>query len=177
MQTFAILTVTSDDKPGIIEAIATKVTDHHGNWLESSLAQLAGKFVGVIRISLPTDQCEPLATQLQQLHSRGMHVEFDIEKTQEPKISQLIATFNAVGPDRAGIVRELSTAFAKHDINVNELETKLSSMPYSGEPIFEASREVGLPDNTALNDVYERLDDIANDLGIDIKIHVKNNAA
>ena len=50
-------------------------------------------------------------------------------------------------------------------------------MPYSGEPIFEASGEVGLPDNTALNDVYERLDDIANDLGIDIKIHVKNNAA
>lgn len=174
MQTFAILTVTSNDKPGIVEAIATKVTEHQGNWLESSMAQLAGKFVGVVRISLPQTQCEPLIVQLQQLSSRGITISFDIESVNNKSASQLTAKFHAVGPDRTGIVKELSTAFAKHNINVNELETTLSSMPYSGDPLFEANGEVSLPDDTALNDIYERLDDIANDLGIDISIRMNN---
>ena len=172
MQTFAILTVTSNDKPGIVEAIATKVTEHQGNWLESSLAQLAGKFVGVVRISLPQIQCELLIAELQQLSSRGITISFDIESADKNSTAQLTAKFHAVGPDRTGIVKELSTSFAKHSINVNELESKLSSMPYSGDPLFEASGEVSLPDDTALDDVYERLDDIANDLGIDISIRV-----
>ena len=174
MQTFAILTVTSNDKPGIVEAIATKVTEHQGSWLESSLAQLAGKFVGVVRISLPQTQCEPLIAQLQQLSSRGITISFDIESANNKSTAQLTAKFHAVGPDRTGIVKELSTAFAKRSINVNELETTLSSMPYSGDPLFEANGEVSLPDDTELNAVYERLDDIANDLGIDISIHVND---
>lgn len=169
MQTFAILTVTSNDKPGIVEAIATKVTEHQGNWLESSMAQLAGKFVGVVRISLPKAQCDSLSEQLKQLGSRGIVVSFDIEHD-EPHTAHTTASFFALGPDRTGIVKELSTAFAKHSINVNELETKLSSMPYSGEPLFEANGHVHLPDNVALNEVYDRLDDIANDLGIDVSI-------
>lgn len=174
MQTFAILTVTSNDKPGIVEAIATKVTEHQGNWLESSMAQLAGKFVGVVRISLPQIQCEPLIAQLQQLSSQGITISFDIESINNKNTTLLTAKFHAVGPDRAGIVKELSTAFAKRNINVNELETKLSSMPYSGDPLFEANGEASLPENTALNEVYERLDDIANDLGIDISIHAND---
>lgn len=172
MQSLAILTVTCDDKPGIVEAISTQVSHHYGNWLESRLALLAGKFVGVVRISLPQAQCEPLTQALTTLKEIGIHVELSLEDSLTETMPILSAHFHAVGPDRAGIIRELSTSFAKRGINVIELETQLSSMAYSGEPLFEASGEITLPNTIELQEVYQKLDDIANDLGIDISIEM-----
>ena len=34
-----ILTVIGDDKPGLVEELATAISSHGGNWLEASMAQ------------------------------------------------------------------------------------------------------------------------------------------
>lgn len=47
MSTFLVLTVIADDKPGIVEQLAATITEHGGNWLESRMAQMAGKFAGI----------------------------------------------------------------------------------------------------------------------------------
>jgi len=171
MQEHLVLTVTSHDKPGVIEAIAQSISAHNGNWLESKLAQLAGKFVGVIRVSIQTEHVQPLETSLQALHGKGIYVVSEIEGlTENLKKLGHSASFHALGPDRQGIIKELSSAFASHHINVEELDTTLSSMPYSGEPLFEASGRILMPDAQNIDDLHSHLDEIANDLGIDISV-------
>ena len=53
MQTELILTVVGDDRPGMVQEAANCVREVDGNWLESRMTRLAGKFAGVVRVSLP----------------------------------------------------------------------------------------------------------------------------
>lgn len=186
MQEIVVITVISDDKPGVVEAIAQSINQCGGNWLESKLAQMAGKFVGVIQVSVEKTELERFENELKSLAKRGIHTTCEpftgtALHTQNDstvvKEHNLRASFHAVGPDRKGIIKELSSAFLAKDINVETLETKLSSMPYSGEPLFEASGLVDIPSDStnhdkALNELHQRLDDIANELGIDISLSV-----
>ena len=45
MPDFLVLTVIADDKPGTVEKLSSVIADHHGNWLESRMAQMAGNAV------------------------------------------------------------------------------------------------------------------------------------
>ncbi len=171
MNTSLILTVISEDKPGVIEHIARVVNECHGNWLESRLSQLAGKFAGVIRIQVATEQQETLIDSLRELRSQHISIIVDSCETSnaQPQLSAKIR-FHAVGPDRPGIIKEFSKAFVNKNINVETLNTSLSSMAYSGEPLFEAEGTLATLSQVDIDDLREVLDDIANELAMDISL-------
>lgn len=170
MLTNLILTVISPDKPGIVEAVAKAVASQGGNWLESRLTQLAGKFAGVVRVQVEKEKQQDLTEALRSLRAQQINVLVDeAEDAFTPAVGRL-ASFHAVGPDRPGIVREISQAFAHYNINLEELSTRYSSMPYSGEPLFEAEGKLQVPEYFALHELEERLDDVANHLAVDISV-------
>ncbi|WP_096087594.1 glycine cleavage system protein R [Agaribacterium haliotis] len=170
MQKHYILSVTSDDKPGLVEAIASVVEGCGGNWLESRLAHLSGKFVGVVRIAIEKSAAEKLLQQLKALKQDGIDISAADIPSGETSKAPSNARFSAVGPDRSGIIKEISRAFSRHNINVEELESDLSSMPYSGEPIFEARGTLSVPADLELRSLHEKMDAIANDLGLDLDV-------
>ena len=45
-----VLTVLGNDRPGLVGELASVISAHHGNWLQSSMAQLAGKFAGIVEV-------------------------------------------------------------------------------------------------------------------------------
>ena len=166
-----VLTVVSEDKPGVVEAIAKTVADNSGNWLESRLAQLAGKFAGVVNINVPKNTIVPLKQALTQLEKSGIIVHIDeLSDNQKVQTSAIVATFSAIGPDRPGIVRELSQALVEKSINVMSIETELSSMPYSGEPLFQATGQLSIPEENDLLQLREKFDEIADHLALDVSI-------
>ena len=48
-----VLTLIGSDRPGLVEAVAEVIAGHGGNWLESRMAHLAGKFAGILRVEIP----------------------------------------------------------------------------------------------------------------------------
>ena len=54
MNHYLTLTIISDDRPGVIEKVATIVASHGGNWLESNMSRLAGKFAGILLVNVET---------------------------------------------------------------------------------------------------------------------------
>lgn len=170
-----ILTVVSDDKPGIVETLADTVKNHGGNWLESRLTQLAGKFAGVVRIQIEEDQRHALADSLRSLRERGINIIIEGSSPRQGEAEELKeASFHAVGPDRPGIVRELTHIFSDANINVTEMNTRYSSMPYSGDPLFEAEGKVHIPAGVRLHEIQEKLEHVAHNLAIDISIEALN---
>ncbi len=181
MYAHLLISVISDDKPGIVEAIAETVTEHGGNWLESRLSQLAGKFAGIVRVSIAPEQQQALEQALSTLSEKAIWVKCENTTPTEsrgdaPKSPQSIAHVHVVGPDRTGIVREFSRALAKNNINLAALETTLSSMPYSGDPLFEAKGELEIPQNFDFASLYDALDSIADALGVDISLSEPGSA-
>lgn len=67
-------------------------------------------------------------------------------------------------------MREIAQAFAVRHINMGELETACSSMPWSGEPLFEATGVIEVPKSVDMNELYDYLDKIADELAVDIRL-------
>ena len=47
MQTSFIITFIGDDRPGLVEQLSAAIEQSGGNWLESRMSHLAGKFAGI----------------------------------------------------------------------------------------------------------------------------------
>lgn len=169
MNTQLVLTVLSDDRPGVVEQLAQTISQHHGNWLESRMAQLAGKFAGILQVAVAQEHQHQLQAALNDLNNKGFKIVVDnAVNTAKPEYREF--SFSVVGNDRPGIVREIAQAFAARHINMGELETACSSMPWSGEPLFEATGVIEVPKAVDMNELYDYLDKIADDLAVDIRL-------
>lgn len=169
MNTQFVLTVLCDDRPGVVELLAQTINQHHGNWLESRMAHLAGKFAGILQVAVADIHQTELRNALTQLIDKGFKIVIeDAITATKPDCREF--SFSVVGNDRPGIVREIAQAFAARHINMGELETACSSMPWSGEPLFEATGVIDVPKSVDMNELYDYLDKIADELAVDIRL-------
>ena len=71
MHTSIVLTVICDDRPGIVETLSGVIHEHSGNWTESSMQSLAGKFAGILSVSLPEGEVPGFMQALDDLENEG----------------------------------------------------------------------------------------------------------
>lgn len=169
MSRILVLTLLGDDRPGLVDQLSSVITAHGGNWLESSMAQLAGKFAGILKLSVPPEQAEPLEHALAQLSALRVAVQCSMDSASDTPRHRRLA-FSLVGHDRVGIVREVSQVFTRHGVNVEKLVTHVSSAPMSSETLFHAEAVLNADasvDAAALKADLERL---SNDLIADINL-------
>ena len=74
MRTSLVLTVIGDDKPGLVEQLSDLVLAAGANWEESRMARLAGKFAGLLRVSVDAERADALAARLTTLEAEGLTV-------------------------------------------------------------------------------------------------------
>jgi glycine cleavage system regulatory protein len=168
MQTHVILTVIGSDRPGLTEALAGAVQTAGGNWLESHLSRLGGKYVGSVLVALPDDALETLRGHVAAVDAVGLSVSIVAASTDQPPIGTLLE-LSLVGQDRPGIVRELSAALARLGVNIEALETGIEGSAWSGSPLFRADAQLMLPDGISAAAVQEALEGISGDMMVDLK--------
>ena len=150
------MTVIGQDRVGLVESIARLVADHGGNWLESRMCRLGGEFAGILRIHVPAEKRAALEQALKQLKDLSVVVRADdaAQTAGETRLASLVV----IGPDRPGIVREMTAALAAQGVNVEELATECASAPMSGEPLFQARAKLRLPAGVAADDLRQAVD-------------------
>ena len=163
-----VLTAIGDDRPGLVEELATAISSHGGNWLESSMAHLSGKFAGIVKVAVPADKANALKAALAAL--KGLKVSAETAAAEKSALTGRRLTLNLVGHDRIGIVKEVSQVLARHAVNVEALETRTSSAPMSAEILFHCEAEL-----TAAHDFNARalkieLEKLSDDLMVDITL-------
>lgn len=165
-----VLTLIGPDRPGLVEAVAEVVAAHGGNWLESRMAHLAGKFAGILRIEVSADKAAALQAALAALDSRGLKVVGEPAAGTGEAASGRTLDLELVGLDRPGIVREISQLLANSGANVEELSTDRTSAPMSGEMLFQAKARVRLPSDADLAHLRVALERLASDLMIEVRL-------
>lgn len=168
MSNYLALTVIADDRPGIIEKISEVVASNGGNWLESSMSRLAGKFAGILLVEITENQQQTLIEKLQELADEGIRIQA------EPSRAVSAPTGNAVfltvvGNDRPGIVSEISALLAKQHVNLEELTTQCESAPMSAEILFRASAHILLPEGLTRDALQESLETLSDDLMVELE--------
>ncbi len=165
-----VLTLIGPDRPGLVESVASLVTEHGGNWLESRMSRLGGQFAGILRVEVPTDHERPLVAALKELESRGLTVVVHADQPKAPASPARQSVLEIVGQDRPGIVTEISHALASFGVNVEELQTECVSAAMSGETLFKARARLSLPESCNAAEVRQMLEKIAEDLIVEISL-------
>lgn len=169
MNTRLVMTVIGTDRPGLVESVAAVVADHEGNWLESRMSRLGGQFAGILRAEVPPARENELVAALKQMAERGLTVVVQPDQVRQQAALRMYV-LEIVGQDRPGIVREISSALAAHNVNVEELETECVSAAMSGESLFKAHATLGVPREADLGAVRSKLEKIAEDLIVELQL-------
>lgn len=170
MSSSYIITFIGDDRPGLVEQLSRVIEDNRGNWHESRLSQLGGKFAGLILVTLPGDDGATLEEELRGISASGLSVRVTPSIEGFSFDVATVVTLTVIGPDRLGIVREISRALASHQVNVVEMDSEVSSAPMSGEMLFKARIDAEIPQSLDLDDLVDTLDTIANQMTLDIEL-------
>lgn len=167
-----VFTFIGSDRPGLIGRLARVVSDNGGNWLESRMSELAGQFAGIVQVDVAPAQAAALRAALQALSDNGLSVVIADTTTTATSVpaSARYLRLAIIGPDRPGIVREVTAALLEQQVNIDEMDTHLSSAPMSAELLFEATAEITVPRDLDMIRLNERLDRIADELTIDIDL-------
>ncbi len=168
MNTSIVLTIIANDHPGIIQTVSTVLTNHGGNWTQSSMSSLAGQFAGILLVSVPEENTEACLAELQGLESSGLRVIAHVsgEAAGTPKSKTCV--LDLIGNDRPGIVHEITTLLAKHKVSVHDFETTVEGASMGGGELFKATAILMIPETADIDLLETELEDLANDLMVRI---------
>ena len=173
MQTL-VITFISNDRPGLVEQLSSIIHQYQGNWLESKMAQLSGKFTGIIEINLPIEQAFGLTQALQALSGEGISVLIEAVESLEAQREHTPGEVNILGLDRPGIVNEISAALAAQKINVESFHSLVEAAPMSGELLFKADILISLPLHTDTDELDEKLEGISQSLDVEYTLTINS---
>lgn len=163
-----VLTVIGDDRAGLVSALAEVVAEHGGNWERSEMAELAGKFAGIVRVHVPDDRGDELIAALRPL--KGMLDVAAHPAGQPAPTAKNPAEFtlDLVGNDRTGIVQEVTSTLAKRGVSISRLTTETLDAPMAGGRLFEAHASLHAPAGTSLSALKADLERLAGELMVEI---------
>ena len=168
-----VLTILGNDKPGLVDAVAEPVNRHGGNWDESHMAHLAGKFAGIALVTVPDRNAQALIADLESLEEEGV-LNITVEQAvANPESATDINTMTVaiVGQDRPGIVHDISRALAAESVSITELRTAITPAPMAGGSLFTAHVELHVPAGLSTDELLENLQDLADRLMVDVELH------
>jgi glycine cleavage system regulatory protein len=171
-----VITLVGPDHPGIVDSVSEVVVAHGGNWLESRMAHLAGKFAGVLCVEVADEQVGALEAALGRLEVSGLRVIVERSSPVEAPRKHAME-IDLLGLDRPGLVHEISALLAAHRINVEELVTDRPPAAHSGDRMFQAHIRVVIPETVDPTAVRQGLERLAGDLMVEIRLAEALDAA
>jgi len=164
---FFILSFIGDDRPGFVHEITEVVSRCEGNWLESRMIRLGGKFAGLARVSAASEQAAVLESELSSLAQGRFSLIIKAAET-HASLETKQYTLDILGNDRPGILNEITRALVEHGINLIEVSSSVAPAAMSGVPMFSCSANIEVEPSLSMVVVDEQLSEIADELAIDI---------
>ena len=168
MGSVLVLTISGEDRAGLVESLADVVVAHGGNWEQCRMAHLGDRFVGLLELTVESDTQQELEAALRTISD----LDVMISSTTTCSIAEPLRQFDLelIGGDHPGIVRDVFKALALKGINVEELATKTYSAPDSGMMLFEAHARLACDPEVDMDAIRSRLEEIAQDIMVDIRL-------
>ena len=133
------------------------------------MSRLAGKFAGIVLVTVDDGRLEALTADLTDLGAQGLQVA--IERTDQPveHASQRLH-LELLGADHPGIVAEISASLATRNVNIEELSTDVRETPMAGGTLFEARAVLNAPPATNTEALRSMLEGLAHELMVEIRL-------
>ena len=168
MQASLVITILGPDRPGLVGSLSKTLNQFQGSWSESRMSHLAGKFAGILLVSLPVDQIDELTVALNQLQNQSLKMQIERVYDDEVKTPEKIINIELLGQDRPGIIHDITQQLATLNVNIEELESHIKEASMSGEILFSAELKLGLPAGVTAEAVQESLEEMSDQFMVDV---------
>ncbi|CAN7270963.1 glycine cleavage system protein R [Knoellia sp. LjRoot47] len=174
MTTTLVLSVIGNDRAGLVKSLADVIEASGGNWERSHLSELAGKFAGIVVVTVPEDRVDELRgalAPLQGLLDVSVHYGSSGDSPgAAAETARREVRVELLGNDRPGIVGAVSGVLAKHGLSVAELESGTRDAPMAGGRLFEATAVATVPADTDLEALQADLEELATEIMVDVSL-------
>jgi len=170
MQVSLIITILGNDEPGLVNSLSETLGNHKASWSESRMAHLAGKFAGILQVSIPENNIEALTVELDKLQNNDLKILIETSDTNETPETTKTLNIEILCQDRIGIINDVTEVLAKLNVNIEELDSTVKEASMAGGMLFCADLRLGLPENVSADDVEDCLEEVSDQLMIDIKL-------
>ncbi len=172
MATDLVITITSEDKPGIVERITQVLLEHGANIKDSRMARLGGEFAGIMLVSVAESKVQGLMDSMDRLREKSLTVNAKVtEETAAGYFAGYVPHEILVsGADHEGIVNSIASYLAQQGANIEELSTDVVNAPITGTPLFSMHAIVQVPPSITTARLREKLAQIGQEQAIDIEV-------
>jgi len=164
------VTAIGRDRPGIVAAVTGALLELGGNVEDSQMSILGGHFAVMLLVAVPAgvkreQVVERLGEVAQEHELEAISVaEVSESGTRPVPPSHVLSVY---GADRPGIVHAVSSALAQIEVNITDLETKLTGSDEA--PVYVMVLEVALG-NAAAEDVETTLRMAGGEKGVEVSL-------
>ncbi len=179
MNTSLIITVLAEDRPGLVSALSEVLRTHGANWMESRMSRLAGKFAGLLQVSVADKDALALVDALRAMQNDDLLIQVEQSSADESGkkaaytdrelLNLELLNLELLGQDRPGIVEDITQQLATLGINIEEMQSEQRVASMSNEILFYAQLTLRLPVTIRPDDVQEKLEAMSDQLMVDLE--------
>ncbi len=166
MKTRVILSAAGCDRPGLTRSLAEAVLAAGGNWLESHLSRLGGRYVGSVLVEVEAERLAEFEAAIRSVDASGLSVSL-AQAGDEPVAAGEKLRLELVGQDRPGIVREVTGVLAELGVNIEDFSTSTENSAWSGDRLFRAAARLNIPPGTSSDQVRSALEALSGEIMVD----------
>jgi glycine cleavage system regulatory protein/folate-dependent phosphoribosylglycinamide formyltransferase PurN len=165
-----VVTVMGPDRPGIVARLADVAHRHGANWAASQLSRVAGEFAGTVHLEVPRDRAEALSAALRELQDASLQIAIAQSSAGSPAAGWRQVSLQLVGPDRAGIVSQLTRRLAERGVSIEQLHTEVLGAADGASLRFKVNAHLLVPKALGNDTLSAELESLASEMMLDIAL-------
>ncbi|MCP4746328.1 MAG: hypothetical protein GY874_09340 [Desulfobacteraceae bacterium] len=155
MKSVFITTITGDDRPDIINALAKTTQSMGGEWIASKVTRLDGQFAAIMKVSVDETQKDKLNQALEQEFA-GLSISHAPVRKAQPENTNIIdLVLNC--DDRPGLTKEITRVL--YDLNLQPENLEVSRVPIfqMGKTVYSVKMRIGIPNTLSKEELSDAL--------------------
>lgn len=166
-----VITAVGPDRPGLVDHLTRELGKFDCNIADSRMVNLRGQFAIVMLVQMPDDQAPPLRQALAQAGAQvGLRIDLAEARQQADVRAGVPYRIRTYAMDQAGLVHQISHLLHEHEVNIEDLTTRLEHGPHTGTPLFSMDMIVTVPPHIRLASVRADLEALCARLNCDLDI-------
>ena len=173
MSTHAILTAIGADRPGLVDEVSEFIFSRGGNVEDSRMVNLRGQFAMMVLVSGNDQALARLRSEAWQLQQQsGLQVELRPATAAPtgPSAQAIPYRLIATAIDQPGLIHRISHLLRSGNINIESLDTRLTSAPITGAPVFEMELVISIPAAVSIAKLRSDIATVCNELNMDFQL-------
>lgn len=170
MKEHRILFLVGKDRPGMVDEVSSFLFERGANIEDSRMAAMGGRFSIMTLFSCASGQLETIKADLDDLCKLGF--EISLHEAEDPaavpKPAGLPLKLEVASMDHPGIVQKVVAVLHRRNVNIESLDTQVTSAPLSGAPLFDLTLEASVPAEESIAKIRDELMILAAEMNLDL---------